>query len=190
VVDDWLLRIFAPLIQGIDSESNVPEEVKNLLAQNVGCPEDGVVGEFMLEGRQPGPIDTVAGFLGRAQTEPLVVGHVKDEGPGPNAGQLTIADLVSQEQVVRVVVFRKGEEQFPLVSVRFPAEHLFAGLRPGLTHAEIKTQSRVEQDRPPEHHTPVGVLVLGQVVVVTLRFPPGGVALDGCRHEIEQPSGA
>ena len=119
---------------------------------------------------------------------------MKDEGFGTDPMQLireeiTIAKPVSEEQIIRVVVMGEGEQQFSLFPVRFPAEHLFAGLRPGLPHAEIKAQTRVEQYRPSEHHTLVGVFFLGQMVVVPLRFPPEGVALDGCRHELEEPAG-
>ena len=119
---------------------------------------------------------------------------MKDEGFGTDPMQLigeeiTIAKPVSEEQIIRVVVFGESQQQFPLVPVRFPAEHLFAGLRPGLAHAEVEAQPRVEQYRPSEHHTLVRVFFLGQMVVVPLRFPPDGVALDGCRHELEEPAG-
>ena len=190
-----VLNVRLPPYDGVDSKSDVLEKGKNLFAQNVRCPEYGVMSKVVCEGEQSGPLDIVAGFLGRAQTEPLVVGHVEDEGPGPDPVQLIgqkkiIGNPVSKEQVVRVVTLGEREQQFSLVSIRSPAEDLFAGLGPGLAHAEVKAQSRLQQYRPSEHHTVVRVFFLGQMVVSPFRFPPDGVALNGRRHEFEEPAGA
>ncbi|OPY11968.1 MAG: hypothetical protein A4E67_00139 [Syntrophaceae bacterium PtaB.Bin038] len=51
----------------------------------------------------------------------------------------------------------------------------------------VEAHRRVEQDGPAEHDAPVRVPFLREVVVGAGRFAPGGVALDGRRHEPEEP---
>ena len=158
--DDILVHGSLPVEVGEESSRNVLICVAELIRR----PEEGIVPQGVFEGAEPRAGNTLLRLSCHAQPDPVVVGHMEDEGPGPDTVQLLshvqrLSRAIPVQQVDGVVIPAVGDEEGPFLAVEFPGKGLFLDLVPARLDPIVEAHGGMEKNGPAEHDAPVGVLL-------------------------------
>ena len=126
MVNGILVQASIPVAVGEEASRNVLIVSRNLIRR----PEEGIVTQRVFKGAEPRAGNTLLGLLGHAQPDPVVVGHVQDEGSCPDAMELPrhvqgFSRPIAVQQVDGVVIPAVGDEEAPPFPWRSQAKASF-----------------------------------------------------------------